>query len=173
MLLRQKTILAFAVITLVVISNAAHAQTESITLQSVDGREVKLADMKGKVVVMSFGGTQVPLSAKELPALQKLADRFSPRGVMIYWVSVNSDKPGARSYASNADLKSFAEKHHLQVKVLRDPDQAAYKALAMDGVPTLMIFDQNGKVVLKQLGFGTDHGEAYSEIIRFLERLIK
>jgi len=40
----------------------------------------------------------VPLASKELPALQKIADRYSSRGVQVYWVSINSSKPGARNY---------------------------------------------------------------------------
>src|SRR5215510_13903279 len=57
------------------------AQSQSVTFRSVEGREVKLSDLKGKVVVMSFGGTWVPMAARELPAFQKLADRYSSRGV--------------------------------------------------------------------------------------------
>lgn len=173
MLLRLKTKLALGFAILVLASMAASAQQPSITFRSIDGREIRLEDLKGKVVVMSFGGNHVPLSAKELPALQKIADRFSSRGVLTYWVSVNSVKPGARNYASDDELQAFAQKHNLRVPVLRDPDQAVYKALVLDGVPAVVIFDRQGKLVRRHVGFGTDPGEAYGEIIRDLEQLLK
>jgi len=169
--LKMKIILAVAGLTLA--SIAALGQAPSATLQTTDGKTVSLADLKGKVVVLSFGGTWVPLTSRELPALQKLADRVGPRGAQVYWVSINSDKPGARNPASNADLQAFAQKNSLRLPVLRDPEQKLYKELALDGLPTLVILDQQGKVVRKHVGFGTEAGEAYNALIREIEQLLK
>ncbi|HEX5081596.1 MAG TPA: TlpA disulfide reductase family protein [Blastocatellia bacterium] len=160
-------------LTLFSVSNATLAQSQSATFHSVDGREVKLSDQKGKVVIMSFGGTWVPLASKELPALQKIADRYSSRGVQVYWVSINSSKPGARNYASDADLLAFAQKHNLKLTPLRDPDQTVYKSFGLDAVPTVVIIDQQGNVAHKHVGFGSDQGEAYGDLIRVIERLLK
>ncbi|HEU0184031.1 MAG TPA: TlpA disulfide reductase family protein [Blastocatellia bacterium] len=160
-------------LTLGPVSSATLAQSQSAIFHSVDGREVKLADQKGKIIVMSFGGTWVPLASKELPALQKIADRYSSRGVQVYWVSINSSKPGARNYASDADLQAFTQKHNLRVTALRDPDQTAYKSFGLDAVPTVVIIDQQGNIAHKHVGFGSDQGEAYGDLIRVIERLLK
>jgi peroxiredoxin len=160
-------------LTLNPVSSAISPQSQSATFRSVDGREVKLADQKGKVVVMSFGGTWVPLASKELPALQKIADRYSSRGVQVYWVSINSSKPGARNYASDADLQAFTQKHNLKVTTLRDPDQTVYRSFGLDAVPTVVIIDQQGALAHKHVGFGADQGEAYGELVRVIERLLK
>jgi peroxiredoxin len=160
-------------LTLGTVSSAFLPQSRQATFRSVDGREVRLADHKGKVVVMSFGGTWVPLASKELPALQKIADRYSSRGVQVYWVSINSSKPGARNYASDADLQAFAQKYNLKVTALRDPDQTVYKSFGLDAVPTVVIIDQEGNLAHKHVGFGADQGEAYGELIRVIERLLK
>lgn len=160
-------------LTLSPVSSETSAQSRSATFQSVDGREIRLADQKGKIVVMSFGGTWVPLASKELPALQKISDRYSSRGVQVYWVSINSSKPGARNYASDADLQTFAQKHHLKITALRDPDQTVYKSFDLDAVPTVVIIDQQGNLAHKHVGFGADQGEAYGELVRVIERLLK
>jgi peroxiredoxin len=166
--------LKFAALTvLTMIFSAALAQTQEIKLRSLDGQDVNLRDLRGKVVVMSFGGTWVPMTARELPALQKIADRFSDRGVQVYWVSINSARPGTRTYASDANIQEFAQKNNLRVKMLRDPDQEAYKYFGLDALPTLVILDRDGKVARKHVGFGTDQGEAYNQIIRELEQLLK
>src|SRR5262249_17987597 len=101
MFFRLRVSFILFLLTLTMASSAGGAQVQSATFRSVDGHEVKLADLKGKVVMMSFGGTWVPMASRELPAFQKLADRYSPRGVQAYWVSINSAKPGARNYASD------------------------------------------------------------------------
>ena len=170
---RSKLSVILTLLALSLFSSAALAQSQSTTFHSVDGREVSLADQKGKVVVMSFGGTWVPLVSKELPALQKIADRYSARGVQVYWVSINSSKPGARNYASDADLQSFAQKHNMRIPTLRDPDQTVYKSFGLDAVPTVVIIDQQGNLAYKHVGFGADQGESYGELIRVIERLLK
>ncbi len=170
---RLKMKIALAVAGLTLASIAALGQAPIATLQTTDGKTVSLADLKGKVVVLSFGGTWVPLTSRELPALQKLADRVGPRGAQVYWVSINSAQQGVRNYVSDADLQTFAQKHNLRLPVLRDPEQKLYKALALDGLPTLVILDQQGKVVRKHVGFGTEVGEAYNALIREIEQLLK
>jgi len=173
MFLRLRASFLLIILTLTSSSGAALAQSQSATFRSVEGREIKLADLKGKVVIMSFGGTWVPMASRELPAFQKLADRYSSRGVQAFWVSINSAKPGARNYASDADLQAFAQKYNLKVTALRDPDQTAYKAFGLDAVPTVVIIDQQGNLAHKHVGFGADQGEAYGELIRVIERLLK
>jgi peroxiredoxin len=93
--------------------------------------------------------------------------------VQVYWVSINSSKPGVRNYASDADLQAFAQKHNLKITALRDPDQTAYRSFGLDAVPTVVIIDQQGNLAHKHVGFGPDQGEAYGELIRVIERLLK
>ncbi len=168
-----KTRLALTMIGLAVFAVTAMAQqAPQFSLRSTEGRTVNSSELRGKIVVLSFGSTTVPLTAKELVALQKQADRYSPRGVQFFWVSVNSDKAGARAYASDADLQAFAQKVSLRIPVLRDPEQQAYKAFGLDGLPTVVIIS-DGKIALKHVGFGTDQGEGYSEIAKTLDQLLK
>jgi len=171
---RQPTLKIFLTLAVfALITTAITAQAPPLTFRTADGGSVNLADSRGKIVVLSFGGTWVPLAAKELPALQKLADRYANRGVNFYWVSINSNKPGAKNYASDADLQAFAQKNGLRLMVLRDPDQAAYRALGVDALPTVVILDREGKTFRKHVGFDPEQVEAYSQVIRSLEQLLK
>jgi peroxiredoxin len=148
-------------------------QAQQVSLQGVDGKTVNTADLKGKVVVLSFGATWVPLAAKELPALQKLADRYAARGVQVYWVSVNSAKPGGKSYIADADLDAFADKRGFRGIVLRDSEQAAYRAYGVDALPTVVLLGKDGKVARKLVGFDPDQGEAYAAVMKELDQLLK
>lgn len=169
--LNTKLALTMVALTALVVTALAQ-QAPQFSLRSTDGRTVSSGELRGKTVVLSFGSTAVPLTAKELVALQKQADRYSPRGVQFFWVSVNSDKSGARAFASDADLQAFAQKVNLRIPVLRDPDQQTYKAFGLDGLPTVVII-HDGKIALKHVGFGTDQGEGYSEIAKALDQLLK
>lgn len=167
--LRNNLILAATILLLT--AGAAWAQTPG--LRALDGRVVNPNEWQGKVVVLSFGGTWVPLATKEVQALQKLADRYADRGVQVYWVNINPHKMGARNYASDHDLQAFAQENGLRVTVLRDPEQSFYRQFSLNAVPTLIILDRQGKVARKHVGFGTEQGEAYGDIVRELDQLLK
>lgn len=169
----QKLKLQIALIGLLLAGSVTSASAQQVTFQSVDGKTVTSADLSGKVVVLSFGATWVPLAAKELPALQKLADRYAPRGVQVYWVSVNSAKAGGKNFITDADLAAFANKYSFRAPILRDPEQAAYRAFAVDALPTIVILGKDGKVVRKHVGFDPDQGEAYGAVMKELDQLLK
>lgn len=173
MIKNLKMNVALALGTLVLGASAALAQGAPLSLRSTDGRTVNLADLKGKIVVLSFGGTWIPTAQKELPALQKLADRYSSRGVQVFWVSINSTKPGARSYATDEEVQAFAQKNNLRVTVLRDPERTAYGQFGLDAIPAIVILDREGKLARKHTGFGAEQGDGYGDVIRELDQLLK
>lgn len=154
-------------------NSLAAQQSASVRLRGLDGSTVNTEDMRGKILVLAFGGTWVPLASKELPALQKIADRYTPRGVQFFWVSINSDKSGARNSASDAELGEFASKNGLRMKVLRDPEMNAYRSLGLDAVPTLVLIDQEGKVIRRHVGLSLDQPGSYNAVLRDIDQLIR
>lgn len=162
------------------------AQAPQIALRSVDGRTFDLAKCRGKIVVLSFGATWLPMTDKELPAFQKLADRYAGRGVDFYWVSINSAKKGEKTAVTDAELQAFVGELGLRLSVLRDPERKAFSAFGLDALPAIVIIDQEGLVCLKVLGFNQEEAEnydparielyttrVYSAVIRCLNQLLK
>lgn len=156
-----------------VLSAATALAQASLTLQSLDGRTVDLSEGRGRVVVLAFGATWTPLAAKELPAFQQLADRYAGRDATFYWVSVNSAKQGARHYASDADLRAFAARAGLKVTVLRDPDQAVYRALGSTGLPAVVVLDKTGQVAYRHIGFDPDRAIGFGDLEKRIDALLK
>src|SRR5689334_23473084 len=104
--------------------NPAHAD---FSLRSIDGQTVTADSLRGEVVVLAFGASWLPLSKTQLEGVRKLADKYSDRSLVVYWVSTESEDQKSKNYASDAQLRSFAEKYGLKVTVLRDPDGAVSK----------------------------------------------
>ena len=73
-------------------------------------------------MVLAFGASWLPLSKAQLQGVRKLADEYSDRGVVVYWVSTESEDPKSKNFASDEQLRAFAQKYGLKVTVLRDPD---------------------------------------------------
>ncbi len=151
----------------------ATAQADQMTLQSVDGKAVSLADHRGQVVVLAFNGDWTPMTNKSLPALQRIANLYKGRGVVFYWVSINSAQAGEKKFATDADLKAFAQENGLRLTVLRDPERKAFHEFGLDVIPSIVILDGAGKVYKKQVGFDTAPTQGYKSVIKTLNRLLK
>src|SRR4051812_14269227 len=80
-------------------------------LRTTDGGEITSEMVHGDVVVLAFGSSLLgPLSREQAHGVQELAEQFGPRDVRVYWVTTDSDKPQAKTYASDEQLRAFANK---------------------------------------------------------------
>ena len=114
------------------------------SLRSIDGQTITSDSLRGEVVVLAFGASWLPLSKTQLQGIRKLADEYSDRGVVVYWVSTESEDPKSKNFASDDQLRAFAQKYGLKVTVLRDPDGAISKKFGIDQLPSIVIIDKQG-----------------------------
>jgi peroxiredoxin len=134
---------------------ASPAESQAATnfsLKGLDGSTVSSANTRGKVVVFAFGATWLPLSRDQLQALRQLANDYSDRGVLIYWVSTDSDSPKSRNYASDEQVKAFFTRQGINLPVLRDPDARVSRQLGVDQLPAIVILDKSGAVAGRPIG---------------------
>ena len=118
----QKLVMALVLTALLVSNLMAQDGPVSFSLRSVNGNTVTSDSLRGEVVVLAFGASWLPLSKTQLEGVRKLADPYSDRGVAVFWVSTESEDSKSKNYASDVQMKAFAQKYCLKVTVLRDPD---------------------------------------------------
>ena len=122
-------------------------------LKTTDGGEITSEMVRGDVVVLAFGSSLLgPLSRQQVQGVQELAEQFGERDVRVYWVTTDSDKPQARNYATDDQLRSFASKAGLKAAVLRDPEGALFKKTGADQLPAVVILDRSGAVSAPVVG---------------------
>lgn len=119
-------------------------QAVEFSLRSIDGQNVSSDSLHGEVAVLAFGASWLPLSRTQLQGIRKLADKFSERGVVVYWVSTDSESPKSKNYASDEQLRAFAKKYGLNVTVLRDPEGKVSRQFKVDQLPAFVILDKQG-----------------------------
>src|SRR5262245_24767895 len=61
------------------------------SMRSIDGQTVTSQSLRGEVVVLAFGASWLPLSKAQLQGIRKFADDYSSKGVVVYWVSTESE----------------------------------------------------------------------------------
>jgi peroxiredoxin len=120
-------------------------QAVEFSLRSIDGQTVSSNSLHGEVAVLAFGASWLPLSRTQLQGIRKLADKYSAQGVVVYWVSTDSESPKSKNYATDDQLRAFAKKYGLSVTVLRDPDGKVSRQLNVDQLPAIVILDKEGK----------------------------
>lgn len=123
-----------------------------------DGPERTLADYRGQVVVLNFWATWCPPCRKEMPDLNRLADAYRDRGVVVLTAS---DEP-------REVIDGYTAEHPLTTENALFTDagptpQDLIGNLAYDGRPTTLILDRDGR--LRRLLVGAQSFEVFSEAV--------
>jgi peroxiredoxin len=145
--------------------------TVNFSLHTTDGQTITSDSLRGEVVVLAFGASWLPLSKAQLQGVRKLADEYSDRGVVVYWVSTESEDPKSKNYASDDNLRGFAQKYGLKVTVLRDPDGATSKKFGVDQLPSFVIIDKHG-VASEPIGGLDPNGNLASQLAERLDKVL-
>lgn len=171
---RKRRVLA-GLITLLAGSTAlaqSSAQQVAFSLRSTDGQTVTADSLRGEVVVLAFGASWLQLSKIQLQGVRKLADEYSNRGVVVYWVSTESDDPKSKNFASDEQLRAFAKKYGLSVTVLRDHDGVVSKKFGVDQLPSIVILDKEGNMSGGPIGGLDPSGNLAAQLASRLDKLL-
>ncbi len=126
--------------TFLVTSSAA--RLPPLTLSSLEGRSVSLADFAGKPTVVNLWATWCPPCRRGMPALQR-AQAANP-DVNIVFVNQGED---ARTITAFLNRQGLALRN-----VLVDPQNSVGAALGHSGLPTTLFFDANGRLADTRIG---------------------
>jgi peroxiredoxin len=167
----QKTFLAGLLVALLTTAAAAQNRVD-FSLRSIDGQTVSSDSLRGEVVVLAFGASWLPLSKTQLQGVRKLADEYSKRNVVVYWVSTESDDSKSKNYASDQQLRSFSQKYGLNVTVLRDPNGVVSKKFGVDQLPSIVILDKEGNTSGAPIGGLDPLGNLAAQLAPRLDKLL-
>lgn len=147
-------------------------QAVEFSLRSIDGQTISSDSLRGEVVVLAFGASWLPLSRTQLQGIRKLADKYSERGAVVYWVSTDSESSKSKNYASDEQLRAFAKKYGLSVTVLRDPDGKISRQFKVDQLPAIVILDKQGNVAGTPIGGLDPEGDLVKQLSQPLEAVL-
>ena len=115
------------------------------TLKDMNGAEVKLADLKGKVVLLNFWATWCGPCRLETPWFVELQEKYRDQGFRIVGISVDDPPEALPPFA-----KRFKVNYPLVVGVDREDVQKAYGPIF--GVPMTFMIGRNGRICMKHVG---------------------
>jgi peroxiredoxin len=124
---------------------AANKPAAGFELVSVAGQTVRLADLRGKVVLIDFFASWCEPCMKELPELEKLAQQWKGRDVVFVGINLDREKKNA------LDL---VNRFKLTFPVLLDPEGKTAERYDPPKMPSSYLIDREGVVRFVNEGFG-------------------
>ncbi|GHH38823.1 NHL domain-containing thioredoxin family protein [Streptomyces candidus] len=126
------------------------------------GKELTLADLRGKTVVLDFWTFCCINCLHVIDELRELEQRHSDTTVII---GVHS--PKFVHEAEHQAVVDAVERYQVHHPVLDDPELATWKQYAVRAWPTLVVIDPEGYVVAQHAGEG--HAHAIERLVTELE----
>jgi len=131
-------------------------------VKDLQGKEVSLSGLKGKVVLVNFWATWCPPCKEEIPSMMKL--NRTMEGKPFQMLAISIDEGG------KADVESYFKSSGNTLPAYLDSDGAISKVYGVTGVPETFVVDKSGKVQKKIVG-GLDWNSA--EVLSYLNELMQ
>jgi peroxiredoxin len=128
---------------------------EVIGLEDLEGAPLRLADLRGGPVWLSFFATWCPPCQEETPVLREAWDRYGPRGLQMIAVSVQETTPD--------DVADWARTYDLRYPIGFDGTSAVFHTYAGFGLPTHVFIDRDG--IIRHLQYGPLDREQVAAIV--------
>jgi peroxiredoxin len=129
-------------------------------LHVLGGRNVRLSEHLGEVVVLSFWSSRCSPCWQQLAALDRSLQTYHAAGLSIYGVNVDDDQGRVLAEASRADNVAFS--------LLLDPQKTVSRQYAVDNLPMTVLIDRSGTVRYVLRDFSAKSEALYLQQLRSL-----
>ena len=123
-------------------------------LSDLDGRPIRLADLRGKAVWVNFWASWCPPCQQETPIIREMAERYRDAGLVVVAIAVQETEP--------ADIRAYAERYDLTYTIGFDASGHVYREYKVFGLPTQFFIRPDG--VIASVGKTVDEASAVAAI---------
>jgi len=111
-------------------------EAPDFTLRNLDGKEVRLTDLRGKLVLLDFWATWCPPCRAAMPMTELLHRQLNDKGLIVLGID-----------DENAEEQSaFLRKFGYSFSSLVDPANKVSNLYNVGGIPTTVLIDNEGKI---------------------------
>ena len=135
-------------------------EAPDFTIKLTDGKQVKLSDLRGKLVMLQFTASWCGVCRKEMPFIERdiwQKHKDDPNFVLI---GIDRDEPLEK-------VLGFAEKTGVTYPLGLDPGADIYAkyALRKSGITRNVLIDKDGRIIKRTRLFNPDEFKSLTETI--------
>ncbi len=133
----------------------------NFTLKSLTGKNMKLSEMTGNVVLINFWASWCGPCREEMPLLNALHKKYKKLGFTVLGVNVEEQASNARGF-----LNDFP----VDFPVLLDNTNKVSKLYDVVAMPTTVVVDRDGRMRYIHKGYKSGDEEKYRKMVKKLVR---
>lgn len=141
----------FSLFALMFLSSASAEPSASFAMKDLSGKTHRLADYKGKWVVLNYWAKWCPSCVDELPDLSSLYEKHKGKDLVVLGVAVD--------YKSEKEVRDFVDDMLLSYPIILSNSKIFAQFGSPEVLPTTLVFNPHGKLVQ------TKHGAITKQMI--------
>jgi len=153
--------LAFSTSVTYAASQKMSGKATNFTLKSRSGKNIKLSELRGDVVMINFWASWCGPCRQEMPLLEKIHKKYKKLGFTLLGVNVEQDTNAAKRYLKDVRV-SFP--------ILFDKTNKTSKLYNVSAMPTTILIDRNGNKRFIHKGYKPGYENDYKKQIKKLLR---
>ncbi|MEE2754377.1 MAG: redoxin domain-containing protein [Candidatus Latescibacterota bacterium] len=135
----------------------------SVSVETLEGKRVRLDAYEGKVIVLDFWATWCKPCVDLMPGLESLSKTYGDKGLVVLGVSVDEGKD------HNKQIRKFVDKVGVSYPIFLDArSPRLWHTFKVKAIPALFLIDRSGQIVAQWLG-KIDHKALETEIRKHLK----
>ncbi|MGE0635742.1 MAG: redoxin domain-containing protein [Bacteroidia bacterium] len=124
---------------------AIGSEAPEIVVSDPEGKQIKLSDLRGKVVLIDFWASWCRPCRMENPNVVKVYQKYKDKGFEVFGVSLDKGKP---EWVEAIKLDGLTWKHGSELAFW---NSSFVKTYNIDGIPKTVLVDKNGIIIAKDL----------------------
>ena len=140
---------------------AVKGPAPNFTLKSMSGKNLKLSELAGNVVLINFWASWCGPCREEMPYLNALHKKYAPLGFTVLGVNVEEQLDGAMGFLSNVPV---------DFPILLDNQNKVSKQYKVVAMPTTVVVDRDGNMRYLHKGYKPGDEKKYRQMVKKLVR---
>lgn len=148
---------------LLIIFSACYAtEKKTFTGTTLEGKQVKLSDFEGKIVLLDFWASWCPPCRAEMPELIKFYRKHKKDDFVLITVNIDDKKSNMKKFLRGLyPIPNFP--------MIWDSEKKIPATFDIGAMPTSIIIDKTGKERFRHSGFKMDYIKKFEEELRLLK----
>jgi thiol-disulfide isomerase/thioredoxin len=139
-------------------------EAPKFNLKDLDGNDISLVGLKGKVVIVDFWATWCGPCIASMPAMKTAQDKLQGNDVAFVFVDTWESAENKKQNAAD-----FMAKNKYPFHVLMDDNDKVVADFKVNGIPTKFVIDKTGNIRFKSVGFSGNDDALVDEVSMMVE----